>query len=269
VLCAGALAGVFEALKSEHKKQEALDTKKQILSAVIEIEGIKGSEIEKLYTESINALVVNNNGDKIDGVDPQKVNVLKEFKKKDVSQKQFPVFIYSDSGGKKSYILPVYGNGLWDAVWGFVALDGDMNTLKGISFGHKGETPGLGARITNKDVRERFIGKQIFEASGVLAGVYFQKGEKNDYSNEPHKVDGLAGASMTTDGVNSMLKSYFGYYQSYFNSIKNADENTVLNDSSKSLLADSSLAVSETFALLDSTAVMSSSLVVDSTKISE
>jgi Na+-transporting NADH:ubiquinone oxidoreductase subunit C len=269
VLCAGALAGVFEALKGEHKKQEALDTKKQILSAVIEIEGKKGSEIEKLYSESINSLVVNSNGDEIEGVDAQKVNVLKEFKKKEVSQKQFPVFIYSDAGGTKSYILPVYGNGLWDAVWGFVALDGDMNTLKGVSFGHKGETPGLGARITNKDVRERFIGKQIFEASGVLAGVYFQKGEKNDYSKEPHKVDGLAGASMTTDGVNSMLKSYFGYYQSYFNSIKKVKENTAFNESSKILLIDSSPAVSDTVTFLDSAAVVSSSLIVDSTKISE
>lgn len=221
VLCAGALAGVFEALKGEHKKQEALDTKKQILSAVIEIEGKKGAEVETLYTSSIESFVVNNKGEKIEVEGgAEKVNVLKEFKQKDVSAKKFPVFIFSDDQGTKSYILPVYGNGLWDAVWGFVALDADMNTIKGVSFGHKGETPGLGARITDKVVRARFIGKQIFDQNNAIQGVQFQKGEKIDYTGQPHKVDGLAGASMTTNGVNDMLDNYFGYYESYFNSVK-------------------------------------------------
>ena len=259
VLCAGALAGVFEALKGEHKKQEALDTKKQILSAVIEVEGKKGSEIEASYKESIEAFVVNAKGEKIDGVDAEKVNVLKEFKKKDVSAKQFPVFIYTDAAGAKSYILPVYGNGLWDAVWGFIALEGDMNTVKGVSFGHKGETPGLGARITNKDVRDRFVGKQIFEATGELAGVYFQKGEKIDYTDQPHKVDGLAGASMTTNGVNDMLKNYFGYYENYFNSVKGASQE-VKAEVVEAPVADSSAVVSDSLGtpVVDSTVVQDS-----------
>jgi Na+-transporting NADH:ubiquinone oxidoreductase subunit C len=140
---------------------------------------------------------------------------MKMFKEKDVSKKVFPVFIYT-KGKEKAYILPVYGNGLWDAVWGFVALDGDMNTIKGVSFGHKGETPGLGARITDKPVRDRFIGKEIFDTDGTLAGVTFQKGEKIDYTGQSHKVDGLAGASMTTNGVNNMLTSYFKSYEPYF-----------------------------------------------------
>ena len=215
VVCAGALAGVFEGLKGEHKIQEALDKKKQILSAVIDIEGMKGKEVDVEYTSSIEAISVNSKGEILSDINAEKVNVMKMFKEKNVSLKVFPVFIYT-KGDQKAYILPVYGNGLWDAVWGFVALDGDMNTIKGVSFGHKGETPGLGARITDKPVRDRFIGKQIFDADGTLAGVTFQKGEKIDYTGQNHKVDGLAGASMTTNGVNSMLTAYFTSYEPYF-----------------------------------------------------
>jgi Na+-transporting NADH:ubiquinone oxidoreductase subunit C len=214
VICAGALAGVFEGLKAEHKKQEALDKKKQILNAVITVGDMKGDEVDAEYTSSIKAISVNSKGEEI-SVDAEKVNVMKMFKEKDVSKKVFPVFIYT-KGKEKAYILPVYGNGLWDAVWGFVALDGDMNTIKGVSFGHKGETPGLGARITDKPVRDRFIGKEIFDTDGTLAGVTFQKGEKIDYTGQSHKVDGLAGASMTTNGVNNMLTSYFKSYEPYF-----------------------------------------------------
>ena len=217
VLCAGALAGVFEGLKEDIKVQEALDKKKQILSAVMDLGEMKGEEVSDLYSKSIKAISVNNLGQEVD-VDAEKVNVMKMFKEKELSKKVFPVFIYTN-GKEKAYILPIYGNGLWDAVWGFVALDGDMNTIKGVSFGHKGETPGLGARITDKPIRDRFIGKQVFDAQGVLQGVEFQKGEKNDYTGKPHQVDGLAGASMTTNGVNNMLTAYFKSYAPYLKSV--------------------------------------------------
>jgi Na+-transporting NADH:ubiquinone oxidoreductase subunit C len=221
VICAGALAGVFQVLKPEHVKQEKLDKKKQILSAVVKLDGKLPNEIAAMYNESIEAITVDFKGNSLSDVNAETVNVLKEFKKKDASQKQFPVFIYNKG---EAYIIPMYGNGLWDAVWGFIALDGDKNTIKGISFGHKGETPGLGARITNQDVKDRFIGKKIYDADGSLgrsengsfAGVWFEKGEKKVYPEDGHQVDGLAGASMTTEGVNSMLKSYLEFYTPYF-----------------------------------------------------
>jgi Na+-transporting NADH:ubiquinone oxidoreductase subunit C len=226
VVCAGALAGVFEGLKGDIKEQEALDTKKQVLSAVMNLEGMKGSTVDSTYGASIVAIAVNSKGDILPDVDAEKVNVMKMFKEKDASKKVFPVFIYT-KGSEKAYILPVYGNGLWNAVWGFVALDKDLNTIKGVSFGHKGETPGLGARITDKSVTDRFIGKQIFDADGTFEGVTFQKGEKIDYSGQPHKVDGLAGASMTTNGVNNMLTYYFETYEPYFNKTLSASTTKV------------------------------------------
>ena len=220
VICAGALAGAFEGLKGLHKNNVALDKKKQILSAVMDLEGMKGEEVSAKYKATISAVSVDPQGEVLPDVDAEKINTVKVFKEKDPSKKVFPVFIYAN-GDEVAYILPMEGNGLWDAVSGYIAMDSDLNTIKGVSFAHKGETPGLGARITDKPVRNRFVGKQIFDVDGTtLMGVAFQKGEKIDYSNEPHKVDGLAGASMTTEGVNAMLLSYFKSYEPYFIKVK-------------------------------------------------
>ncbi len=253
VICAGALAGVFQVLKPEHIKQEALDKKKQILSAVISLKGKKPKEVSELYTSSISAITVDNQGNILEGVDAENVNVLKEFKKKDVSQKQFPVFIYN---GGEAYIIPMYGNGLWDAVWGFMALESDKNTIKGISFGHKGETPGLGARITNQDVKDRFVGKKIYDADGSLAksanglfaGVWFEKGEKKVYPEDGHQVDGLAGASMTTEGVNAMLKSYLQFYTPYFKSTEAVSKEEPKSEIKVETISDSTVVESDSLA---------------------
>ncbi len=260
VICAGALAGVFQVLKPEHVKQEKLDKKKQILSAVVKLDGKLPNEIATMYSESIEAITVDFKGNSLSDVNAETVNVLKEFKKKDVSQKQFPVFIYNKG---EAYIIPMYGNGLWDAVWGFIALDGDKNTIKGISFGHKGETPGLGARITNQDVKDRFIGKKIYDADGSLgksengafAGVWFEKGEKKVYPADGHQVDGLAGASMTTEGVNSMLKKYLEFYTPYFK--LDAQSNA------KSIEKKEEVAVVDTLSGTNNTEVIDSTLIND------
>ncbi|MFZ6001220.1 MAG: NADH:ubiquinone reductase (Na(+)-transporting) subunit C, partial [Bacteroidota bacterium] len=111
-------------------------------------------------------------------------------------------------------VLPVYGYGLWNNIWGFVALKSDLNTVQGVKFSHAGETPGLGARIDTDEIQVRFKDKKVFEGNQV-ASVSLQKGEGFDYSNEPHKVDGMSGATLTAKGVNNMLKDYFACYENY------------------------------------------------------
>ena len=93
-------------------------------------------------------------------------------------------------------MLPVYGYGLWNNIWGFVALQADLNTIQGVKFQHAGETPGLGARIeTDQDVQDRYKGKTIYD-QGKLVSVTMMKGEGNDYSDDPHQVDGMSGATL-------------------------------------------------------------------------
>ena len=78
----------------------------------------------------------------------------------------------------EAYIFPIYGQGLWDWIAGFLALSDDLNTIRGVSFSHKQETPGLGARITDAEVQQRYVGKKIYDQSGKLVSVEMVKGEK-------------------------------------------------------------------------------------------
>ena len=204
-----------------------MDQKKQILGAVIsgdEIAAMTPDEVNAYYGSHIASTVVDVNGKEIAGATAEGVDVAKNYKKP-VEERQFPVYIFHEEGNVssvKSYIFPLYGAGLWDAIWGYLALDTDMNTVGGITLAHAGETPGLGARITEPGVQARFTGKEIFNESGELVAIQMQKGEGKDYSSNPHQVDGMSGATITGNGVNNMLKNYLGYYQAYIESKKSS-----------------------------------------------
>lgn len=220
------LSGTSEVLRPIQKKAEELDTKKQILGAVVdpsEIRKMKDEEIEAFYESRIASKVVNINGEEVeedkDGtpVNAETVDVGKNYKRSP-EDRLYPVFIYHEDGNEEeviAYILPVYGNGLWDNIWGYLALQTDLSTIEGVTFSHAAETPGLGARITSSDVQGRFTGKSIYDEGGNLQSVAMQKGEGRDYSGEPHKVDGLSGATITADGVNKMIRSYMSHYEAY------------------------------------------------------
>ncbi len=223
VVCGGLLAGVAEGLKPTIKSEEKLDKRYQVMSAVLgqtkvnEIASNEGkARVGEMFDESISGFVVGVNGETIEeGVKAaESVNPRSTFKAKKDKDKKYPVFEYKEGGKVTAYVLPLYGLGLWDEIWGYVALAPDMKTIKGITFGHKGETPGLGARITDADVQARFVGKKLYEGAAV---VEVQKGEGSNYDGKPLQVDGLSGASMTMNGVNNMIQAYFKNYEPFFN----------------------------------------------------
>jgi Na+-transporting NADH:ubiquinone oxidoreductase subunit C len=178
--------------------------------------------VNTFYSTRISSTVVDITGKEVttEGVSAEKVEIAKDYKKP-AEERTYPVFIFHAEGNPEaveSYIFPMYGAGLWDAIWGYLALDTDMNTIGGITLAHAAETPGLGARITEAKVQERYVGKKIFDESGALVAVMMQKGEGKDYASEAHKVDGMSGATITGNGVNNMLKSYMGCYEAYIKS---------------------------------------------------
>lgn len=146
------------------------------------------------------------------GGKPENIDMAKE-KKKPEAERILPLYIYE--GGKgKAYILSVRGNGLWDEIWGNIALQDDKRTIAGASFDHKGETPGLGAEIKdNPTFPSRFKGKMIKNDAGVFTSVDIKK-TGADPSN-PYAVDGISGATVTADGVDEMLERGIGYYLPY------------------------------------------------------
>lgn len=228
IVCAGLLAGVNSALKGTIKKSKDNDKKTQILNAKAPL--APGADVASAFAENIEGVIVNYKGEITSEVteDAFKVNVKKEFANLSTPEKiQLPVFGYKskvDTSKIAAYIIPVYGNGLWDKVWGFIAIDGeDLNTIRGAVFDHLAETPGLGARITEKDGEvdnafpTRFIDKKIYDANNVFQSITVMKGEKNAPEDiTDHLVDGLSGASMTTSGVNVMLSKYLKLYDPFF-----------------------------------------------------
>jgi len=221
IVCALVLAGLSIALKAPTEENEKLDKRSKILGAATDIENLSNDQINSIYENNIVSFVVDQDGNVLEGVSVDDIDVEKQYKDKDFTK--FPVYKFRDDVDPtkfESYIMPMYGNGLWDNIWGYVSIGNDFNTIKGAIFAHKAETPGLGAKIAEKAYQERFIGKKIFNESGKLKSVKMEKGEGNDYSDSPHSVDGMAGASMTGAGLNDMLKSYFSHYKPFMDKEK-------------------------------------------------
>ena len=160
------------------------------------------------------------------------IELKKEIKKKDIEQR-FPLYI-AEKQGKIYYIIPLYGAGLWDAIWGYLALQDDKNTIFGTNFDHKGETPGLGAEITTGWFQKQFEGKKILRSDFVADSKKHVdlKGKKLLFAmdnfvsvktvkggakgDDTHGVDAISGGTITSDGVSEMIAERLKHYLPYF-----------------------------------------------------
>jgi Na+-transporting NADH:ubiquinone oxidoreductase subunit C len=238
VVVGGVLSLTSQVLAPAQKKSVELDTKSAILSSVMDLQaaGLKGDAILETYGKRINSLVVDINGNEVttdekgNPIVAEQVDVAKNYKKTP-ENRLFPVFKYMNESNPEqvdAYILPLYGAGLWDKIWGFVALDSQLEQIVGASFDHRAETPGLGARIATPEVQDRYKGKKIFDESGNLVSVTMVKGEGNAGLSD-YQVDGMSGATITGKGLTNMLKNYLSYYQSYINSVKGNSRTASIN----------------------------------------
>jgi Na+-transporting NADH:ubiquinone oxidoreductase subunit C len=135
--------------------------------------------------------------------------------------RKLPLFV-GEREGKTYYVAPIYGKGLWDAIWGYVAVDKDM-IVQGAYFDHKGETPGLGANIKQRFFMDDFLGEHLLTEAGVFKGITVAKGNADPKNNDKmdNEVDAIAGATITGDGVTAMIKSDLKLYKPYFDNLKN------------------------------------------------
>lgn len=216
------LTGLREATKAQSATNEDIFNKRAILTAVEDYlpDGQKVAELsdEQVLNlfEQMEQPVVDMEGNIIEGLKAEDINMAKERKKPE-AERRLPVYVY-EQGGQQFYILSVRGNGLWDEIWGSVALKNDLNTIAGATFDHKGETPGLGAEIKdNPAFSEQFEGKEIYEDDGDYVSIKVRKGGARD---PDHEVDGISGATVTADGVSEMLYRGLKYYQPYLDKVK-------------------------------------------------
>jgi len=235
IVIGGLLALTSAGLAPLQKQAIELDTKSQILGAVMDLE--PGMNILETYEERISSIVVNVDGEILETdaegntLVAENVNIKKQFKVPP-ENRLLPVFKFHEPNSDQvdAYIFPVFGNGLWDNIWGYIALETDLVTIKGAKFDHAAETPGLGARITEIQVQDRFRGKKIYNDLGELVSVSMLKRENNaEEFLDPHHVDGMSGATMTSKGVNDMLNKYFGYYQAYMDKVSENNDMAFAN----------------------------------------
>jgi len=135
-------------------------------------------------------------------------------------QRRLPLFI-GENEGNTYYIAPIRGKGLWDAIWAYVAMDKDM-VVQGVFMDHKGETPGLGANINQRFFMDDFEGEHLMD-NNSFKGITVAKGngDPKNINKTDHKVDAIAGSTITGNGVSAMIKKDLKLYVPYFKTLKN------------------------------------------------
>ncbi len=226
-----ALAFLSTTLKDRHERNELLANKRAILSAVEtplgkSVEDMSDKDVQQIFDTQVKEKVLNMDGQVVDstavlahgykGGRAENVDMAKERKLPE-AQRLLPLFIF-EMNGRKYYILSVRGSGLWDEIWGNIALEDDFTTVAGAAFDHKSETPGLGAEIKdNPAFHKQFVGKKIYSPTGEYTSVIVRKGGAKNPRNE---VDAISGATITSNGVTEMLRRGIKYYQPYLNTLK-------------------------------------------------
>lgn len=156
------------------------------------------------------------------GQEPYLIDIKKEKSNAQKGEaRKLPLFI-GEKDGKTFYVAPIYGKGLWDAIWGYVAMDENM-IVQGAYFDHKGETPGLGANIKQRYFMDDFYGEHLLTEAGVFKGIEVAKGNADPKNEDKmdNEVDAIAGATITGNGVSAMIKSDLKLYLPYFENLKN------------------------------------------------
>lgn len=214
------LALVVNVLQPRHVANEEVFKKREIFAAIEDQLGqdlnkLKDAEVLSLFDAQVQQVVLDAQGNPVEGLNAEDINVAAE-EKKPVADRHYPLFIYQSDKGNV-YLMSVRGNGLWDKIWGYVALADDFNTVVGTSFGHAAETPGLGAEIKdNPNFSKQFKGKQIYEGTEFVSVGVMKGGVKRP----AHEVDGISGATITSVGVNDMIRKGIKAYLPYFESQK-------------------------------------------------
>ena len=216
-LTAIVLAFTAEGLKSYQDANIALDTKTNILRSVRETATDRAT-IEKKYAETITEMVLDGEGNILKNIQANSVN-LKDEIAKPATKRQLPLYIFSHTDGKKYYIIPMRGVGLWGPIWGYISISDDFDTVYGATFDHKSETPGLGAEISEKPFQAQFEGKKIMSGDNFISVSVLKPNQKTNYGNE-HRVDGISGGTITSSGTDNMLKNCIEPYLVYFKKLE-------------------------------------------------
>src|SRR5690606_10893830 len=230
VLVVGSLlAFLAMTLKPTITENERLEKQQNILYAMGinnnegpgSVEFIPTTEVTDVFNKYITRQLVIQGDDVQEDPEAYLIDIKKEGDKaKNPSYtRKLPLFV-GEKDGKTIYVVPMRGKGLWDAIWGYIALDKNM-VVQGVFFDHKGETPGLGVNIKERFFMDEFEGEELLN-NGSFEGIKVAKGNSDPLNKikDDNEVDAIAGSTITGDGVTAMIKKDLRMYLPYFQSLK-------------------------------------------------
>jgi len=216
IIVAVTLTIVAVLLKPKQVYNQKVEKMQNILNSVhIESTTKNAEDLYKKYI--VESLVVDSKGNTKQNINAFTVDMQVENKKKE-EERNLPVFICISENNQKYYIVPVRGKGLWGPIWGYISFKEDLNTIVGTQFGHKGETPGLGAEINTSRFQNQFVDKKILSEDGTFVSVMVVKGGTPD--TDIHGVDAISGGTITSKALEAMLHDCLKEYTTYFSKIR-------------------------------------------------
>ncbi|MEW2919929.1 MULTISPECIES: Na(+)-translocating NADH-quinone reductase subunit C [Flavobacteriaceae] len=228
VVVGSLLAFLASGLKPKVDENQRFEKQQNILYAmgVNDNEGegsvsfVPTSDVESEFSKYIKEQLVIEGSEAKEKQDAYLIDMKKQLSTiKSGGNAELPLLI-GEKDGKEYYIIPLYGKGLWDAIWGFMSVDENM-VVQGVFFDHKGETPGLGANINQRFFMDDFEGESIMDGNRY-AGIAVAKGNNDplNQNKDDNEVDALAGATITGDGVSAMIKDALKLYKPYLETVR-------------------------------------------------
>jgi Na+-transporting NADH:ubiquinone oxidoreductase subunit C len=226
ILVAAALAAVAMLLKPAQDKNVAIAKMRNILAAA-NIEATADNAIELFDKYIIEEEALSPDGEVVGvyknqklekgDIRPFEINLKEELYKHSKGEEFILPLYIANIEGKKLFIFPLLGRGLWGPVYGNLALEEDFNTVAGSMFGHDKETPGLGAEIELPAFESQFKGKKIFDDQGNFTSIRVLKSASKVLSADQlvHGVDAISGGTITSNGVSEMIRSNMTNYLEY------------------------------------------------------
>lgn len=211
ILVAFLLAFVFQVLKPMQDANVALDKKKQILNS-LNIRDLNNEEAAAKYQEVVLAdEIIDEQGNVLEKGEQGGENYGFKLNSADFKNGKLALFVCKVDGQTK-YVIPVYGMGLWGAINGYIAINADKSTVFGTYFDHESETAGLGAEIKdNRAWQNLFQGKKLFAQDPNKIALAVSKKVEDPAT----QVDGITGATLTSNGVTEMLQTCLGAYMNF------------------------------------------------------
>ena len=210
IVVATVLAMAATLLQPQQLKNLEIEKKKSILESInIPADRNNAEELYKKYIKE--SFLLNSKGEVKEGIDAFNIE-MKNEQKKPLEDQSLPVFVAITDNGGRVIVLPLEGKGLWGPIYGYISFSSDMNTIYGITFDHKGETPGLGAEINTTEFESQFKDKTIFETGNFVSVKVLKSNEKHI---ENHSVDAISGGTITSKGLERMLFDCIKKYEEY------------------------------------------------------